>query len=127
MKKLDDLDKFANRALRALSDVAVHLATFPAAERVYPLDGIVKAISIITDLHLSIVAADPSLEYHLDPDREPTSRMKELNELVDQAEKFIQVGNNLGALDLFRRILQTEPPTIVYENISQRVKALEDK
>lgn len=124
MKSLEDLNREINRALRAANRVAVDVASSSLQDRKAALHEITQALAHIDKLQRMIVAQDPDLEYHFDPDKEPTPTMKSIADLVEAADRHIAEGRQAEAVEILQRACDLEPPPLVYEMIEKRLKGL---
>ena len=125
MTDLENLNRAVNRALRELNAVAVGVASAPLGDRKGALAQITQALAHVDALQRSIYTADPSLEYHYDPNRPPTESMNKVADLVDAAEAQVAKGDVRGALETLHHALQLEPPPLAYETIEKRLKSLQ--
>ncbi len=124
MKQLEEINREINRALRAANQVAVDVASSPLRDRNAALHEITQALAHIDTLQRMVVAEDPSLEYHFEPNREPTSAMKKISSLVETADNLIRDGKRAEAAEALQRARDLEPPPLVYEMIERRLEEL---
>lgn len=124
MTNLKELNRAVNRALRVLNSIAVDVASSSLTERNVALDEITQALVHVDKLQRLVFASDPSLEYHFDASRAPTPAMKEVSDLVEAAERYMQQGNVAAACDALERACDLEPPPLAYEMIEKRLIGL---
>lgn len=126
MNDLEALNRAVNRALRALNGIAVRVASLSLPEHSAALQEITQALAHIDALQRLIVAADPDLEYHYDPNRPPSRIMKTITDLVEAAEHHIRRGDVSAAEEILQRVQEMEPPPLPYEAIEKRLKSLRE-
>jgi hypothetical protein len=101
--------------------VAVGLPSSSLQDRESALEEVSQALVHLDALQRIIVAQDPSLEYHFDPQRARTPAMKTIAEHVQAAEEFIQSGRLGEAVASLEHARDLEPPPLVYEMIEKRL------
>jgi Flp pilus assembly protein TadD len=123
INNLDELNKAINRALRLLNGIAVNVPSV-APKNDAALAEIVGAVERMYNLQRLVVALRPDLEYHSDPAKPPTRVMKDLAELLEEAETHIRAGNLAAADEVLKRACDLEPPPLAYEQIEKRLRSL---
>ena len=124
MKSLEQLNREINRALRATNRVALDVASSTLHDRQAALNEITQALAHIDALQRILIAQDASLEYHFDPDREPTAAMETIAGLVEAADKHLQSGRRTEAIAVLQSACDLEPPPLVYEMLEKRLNEL---
>ncbi len=127
MTALEELNRAVNRALRALNALALRTASSALPDRDAGLREITQALAHVDSLQRLIVAADPGLEYHHDPNRPPSRIMREIANVVEEAEKQVRAGNVARAMEMLQRAQSMEPPPLAYESIEKRLMSLKPK
>lgn len=124
MPSLTDLNRALNRALRMTNLVAVDVAASSFRERAAAVTEVTQALVHLENLYRLIIAEDPSLEYHFDPDRKPSATMRAIIKMVKKADTYTADGNIPEATKLLQQVRDMEPPPLVYEIIEKKLKAL---
>ena len=124
MTTLSDLNRALNRALRVTNRVAVDEAASSLRDLAAAVKEITQALEHLENLYRFIVAEDPNLEYHFDPDRAPSETMKAIANLVKEADTCTNDGKPTEAVKLLQQARDMEPPPLVYEIIEKKLKAL---
>lgn len=124
MKSLDQLNRELNRALRVTNRVVVDVAASSLRDRTAAVQDLTQALVHLENVYRMIVAEDPSLEYHFDPDREPSATMRTIASLVKEADTYTSNGNITEAVKLLEQARDMEPPPLVYEIVEKKLKAL---
>jgi hypothetical protein len=124
MSDLEQLNRAINRSLRILNGIAVSVSSSSLPDRDRALHEITQALAHVDALQRFVVASDPALEYHYDPNRPPSPTMKALADLVETAEAHVRQGNVSAAEEALRRAQEMEPPPLAYEMIAKRLASL---
>lgn len=115
----------ARRAIRVLDELACEVAADSGrAPKSEILKRVVGSISEARDALDLLLETVPEEEYHFDPSRPPTTFMTEVNALISKSEIFARQGDLNGARRLLSAALEMEPPSIVWERISERLAEL---
>lgn len=127
MKTLEELNREINYALRVTNQVAVDVAASSLRERRAALNEITEALVHLDALQRILVADDPSLEYHFDPDRKATPAMKRIAELVESADRLVESEQFSEAAAMLQSACDLQPPPLVYETIAKRLEDVRSK
>ena len=124
MTNFDELNRSVNRVLRELNKIAVCVASSSIERRNEATHAITLALAHMDSLQRYIILSAPDLEYHYDPDREPSRLMRVMADLAETAESYVQQGNTKAATEAFLQLMNMEPPPLIYEMIEKRLASL---
>ena len=116
----EELIRKLNRVTRHLNDAAVEVAPLKSELKLDVIPILVSAISEVIEALHTLFAQHPHLEYHFDPDREPTEFMRRVQQLAEDAEKALASGSKSTAIDKLQEALSLEPPSLAYEVLEKR-------
>jgi hypothetical protein len=124
MTNFDELNRSVNRALRELNKIAVCVASSSIERRNEATRAITQALAHLDSLQQCIISSAPDLEFHYDPNREPSRLMRVITDLAEVAESHVQQGNTKAATEAFLQLMDMEPPPLIYEMIEKRLASL---
>ena len=115
-----ELNRRLNRAASFTNLAAVAVANGSGALSKSLTEKLVGVLAEITDAQHSLFRTNPELEYHFDPDRAPTTFMREVQRLEREAQDAIERGNRHLATQKLNDALALEPPPLAYEVLERR-------
>lgn len=116
----EELNRKLNRALRHANLAAATVANLRAELGQSLLDKLTNVIVELSAAQQSLFAEHPELEWHLETDRAPTTFMRRIQSLAEDAQRSLETGSKVAAVAKLQEALLLEPPPLQYEILEKR-------